>query len=160
MKSIRQGFRKAGEGLSQVTDYLYEHPGKAALVSGGSILGTVGILQALDKPQQEAVVDAAIAAEQDGGGEVAGISGSTLLGAAVVLSMMDEDDDLAKRIVTTTPGKEGQYSETLGTAEYVDPMGQRRYDATERGIQRIKGPVPQHIVRCSVSAGWSADKKV
>ena len=148
MHLIKNGFRKAGQGLNRMTDYLYNHPGKAALVGGGSILGTIGILRSLSKPEQEAVLDAAIAAEQEGGGEVAGLSGGSLIGAAVILGMMDEDnEDLLNKVVTTTPGKEGLYSGTLSEAEYVDPMGSRRYEAMDRGIQRIKGPVPQHMIK-------------
>ena len=147
MERIKRGFRKAGEGLSQITDYLYEHPGKAALVGGGSILGTIGILQSLSKPEQDAVLDAAIAAEQEGGGEVAGISGGSLLDAAVILGMMDEDNEYLLSKVVTTPCRGGLYSEPLSKTRYVDPMGSRRYEAVDRGIQRIRGPVPKHMIK-------------
>ena len=50
-------FRKAA-------DKMRAHPiTSTALVGGGSILGLVGVLKSLSKPEQEAVIDAAIMAE-------------------------------------------------------------------------------------------------
>lgn len=86
-------FRKVGQRLNDVGGYIKEHRGISALIGGGSILGTVGILQALSKPEQEVLLDAAVEAEQGGGGEVAGVSSTTLLAAAAIQSIMDDDTE-------------------------------------------------------------------
>ena len=114
------------------------------LVGGGSILGFVGVLKSLSKPEQEAVVDAAIAAEEESSGADAyGLSSGSLLGAAVILGMMDEDEDLLDR-VTTTPGMDGmQMHDHL----YVEPMGSRRLDAVEVGRHRLKAPLPKGMLK-------------
>ena len=62
------------------------------------MLGTVGILQKLSQNEKDLVLDAALEAEREGGGEVLGMSSGTLLGAAVVLEMMENDEDEGRTI--------------------------------------------------------------
>lgn len=77
------------------------HPVTTTLVGGGSILGILGTLKALSKPEQDAVVDAAIAAEQEGGdGTVLGVSSASLLAAAALTGMFEEDEDLLTTVAT------------------------------------------------------------
>ena len=128
--------RKAGELIKA-------HPMTTALVGGGSILGIAGTLKALSKPEQDAVVDAAIAAEQDkGDGTVLGVSSASLLAAAALVGMTDGDEDLLTR-VSTRPGMSG---ETDDIYRYTDPMGDRRYDAIEKGQHRIHAPLPRNVM--------------
>ena len=116
MQSIKNSFRKVGE-------YAREHPVITSLLAGGSVLGTAGVLQKLSQDDQEAMLETAIAAENEGSGEALGLSSGGLLGAAVVLGMLEDDgDDIIKRVVTTTPGSEREYSTVMGTAQYRDPM--------------------------------------
>ena len=83
------------------------HPITAtALVGGGSIPGLVGVLQSLIKPEQEAVIDAAIMAEQEESDATAyGLSRASSLSSAVVMGMMDEDDEILGRAVRTSDNK-------------------------------------------------------
>ena len=80
------------------------HPITAtALVGGGSIPGLVGVLQSLIKPEQEAVIDAAIMAEQEESDATAyGLSRASSLSSAVVMGMMDEDDEILGRSARTS----------------------------------------------------------
>ena len=98
----------------------------------------------MSKPEQEAVIDAAIMAEQEEGDATAyGLSSGSLLSAAVVLGMMDEDKDILSR-VTTTPGMDGMQMEER---MYVDPMGDRgRANAVASGRQRIEAPAPANVI--------------
>ena len=96
MQAIKTGFRKAG-------DYARQHPVVSGLVVGGSVLGTVGILKGLTKDEQQEVVGAAIQAEQDGGGEVLGLSSGSLLGAAVVMGILDEFQDEDESLMSQRP---------------------------------------------------------
>ena len=93
-------FRKAA-------DKMRAHPiTPTALVGGGSILGLVGVLKSLSKPEQGAVIDAAIMAEQEEGDATAyGLSSASLLSAAVVMGMMDEDDEILGRAMNTSDSK-------------------------------------------------------
>ena len=83
------------------------HPITAtALVGGGSFPGLVGVLQSLIKPEQEAVIDAAIMAEQEEGDATAyGLSSGSLLIAAVVMGMMDEDEGILARVMSILDSK-------------------------------------------------------
>ena len=73
-----------------------------ALVSGGSILGLLGVLKSLSKPEQEAVIDTAGAAEQGEGDATAyGLSSGSLHSTTVVHGMMDKDKDLLERAART-----------------------------------------------------------
>ena len=82
--------------IRKAADKMRAHPiTSTALVGGGSILGLVGVLKSLSKPEQEAVIDAAVAAEQDEGDATAyGLSSGRLLSTAVVLGMMDKNKDV------------------------------------------------------------------
>ena len=60
----------------------------------------------MSKPKQEAVIDAAIMAEQEEDDATAyGLSSASLLSAAVVMGMMDEDDEILGRAVRTSDNK-------------------------------------------------------
>ena len=89
--------------IRKAADKMRAHPiTSTALVGGGSILGLVGVLKSLSKPQQEAVIDAAVPAEQDEGDATAyDLSSGRMLSTAVVLGMIDEDEDLLERAVRT-----------------------------------------------------------
>ena len=80
----------------KAADKMRAHPiTSTALVGGGSILGLVGVLKSLSKPEQEAVIDAAIMAEQEESDVTAyGLSRASFLSSAVVMGMMDEDDEI------------------------------------------------------------------
>ena len=82
-------FRKAAQKMR-------EYPiTSATLVGGGTILGLAGILKGMSKSEQEAVIDAAVAAEEEEktGAGALGLSSGSLLGAAVILGMMDDEDE-------------------------------------------------------------------
>ena len=130
-------FRKAA-------DKMRAHPiTSTALVGGGSILGLVGALKSLSKPEQEEVIDAALIAQEDEGTDVLGLSSASLLSAAVVLGMMDEDADILNR-VTTTPEMGGV---EMDGDRYVDPMGLTgRRNAVRLGHQRIEAPAPANVI--------------
>ena len=60
----------------------------------------------MSKPEQEAVINAAIMAEQEEGDATAyGLSSASLLSAAVVMGMMDEDDEILGRAERTSDNK-------------------------------------------------------
>lgn len=132
MKAIR----KAGQ-------YLKEHPVQTALIGGGSILGSLGLLRSLTKPEMDYVIGEAIAQEQDGTKDALGLGSTGLLSAALILGLSEEDEDLLKR-VTTTPGR--NEVEQYGVV-YSDPMGDRRYQAVDTGRQRVQAPLPKHVIR-------------
>ena len=95
-----------------------------ALVGGGSTLGLVGVLKSLSKPEQEAVIDAAIMAEQKEGGATAyGLSSASLLSAAVVMGMMNEDDEILGRAMNTS-------------------------DSKSSASKRIQAPAPDNVIIC------------
>ena len=63
-----------------------------ALVGGGSILGLVGVFKSPSKPEQEAVIDIAVATEQGDSETTAyDLSSGSLVSAIFVLGIIDED---------------------------------------------------------------------
>ena len=79
--------------LNSAGDYVKEHPRQAVLFGGGSILGTIGILKALTKPERDAVLDAAVVAEQENDDTKFGLSSTGLIAAGVILGMIEDDED-------------------------------------------------------------------
>ena len=107
----------------KAADKMRAHPiTSTALVGGGSILGLVGVLKSLSKPEQEAVIDAAIMAEQEEDDATAyGLSSASLLSAAVVMGMMDEDDEILGRAMNTS-------------------------DSRSSATKRIQAPAPDNVI--------------
>ena len=80
--------RKAGQLIKA-------NPIPSALVGTGSILGLLGALRSLSKPEQEVVLEAAAEAEASGvETAVTGLGGTGLMAAGAMLAMMEDDDDL------------------------------------------------------------------
>ena len=63
------------------------------LAAAGGVLGAAGVLKKLNQDEQELVLDAAVEAESQGGGQVLGMSSATLIGAAAVLAIMENEED-------------------------------------------------------------------
>lgn len=89
--SIQSGFRKAGQVIAN-------NPVPVALVGGGSALGIAGVLQSMSPQDQDAVIGEAIAQENEGGGEVLGMSSASLLAGAAILGVIGMEDDIGGAI--------------------------------------------------------------
>ena len=99
----------------------------AGLAAAGGVLGAAGVLRKLNQDEQELVLDAAVEAESQGGGQVLGMSSGTLIGAAAVLAIMENDEDEDR-----TTARDVNAADDMASAARVKDIANKQRRPTSR----------------------------